>query len=80
MIATSGENRIHANHFPKVYSDDNQMTEAISRDIYQDLVTMGVVDASNNDMLPANPRHNEDAVASIFEKYDMSVRAAEPIN
>ncbi|KAL7543800.1 hypothetical protein ACHAXR_013114 [Thalassiosira sp. AJA248-18] len=77
MITTSGQKAIHADHFAKVFPDDKQMSAAVSSNIYQDLVNMGIVDSSNNNMLAMDPRQSEDAVTSIWEKYDVELRAVE---
>ena len=75
QLTTSGKKSIHPNHFHNMYVDDKYMTEQLSKDIYKDLVEMGVVDASNNNMLKGDPRQFEKiAVASIWQKYDMAVR------
>ena len=75
MITTSGRKSIHADHFAKVYADDVQMSKAVSHGIYQDLTSLGIIDAAKKDMLVGDPRQSADAVTSIWEKYDTEVRA-----
>eukprot|EP00581_Thalassiosira_minuscula_P013892 CAMPEP_0183711826 /NCGR_PEP_ID=MMETSP0737-20130205/7203_1 /TAXON_ID=385413 /ORGANISM="Thalassiosira miniscula, Strain CCMP1093" /LENGTH=532 /DNA_ID=CAMNT_0025940393 /DNA_START=181 /DNA_END=1779 /DNA_ORIENTATION=- len=74
MIKTSGRKNVNPNHFAKVFEDDPQMTLAISADIHKALLTMGIIDPTNR--LTSDPRQSVDAVASIWEKYDMAVRGA----
>ena len=45
------------------------MTDEISREIYQDLITMGIIDAATG-TLKADPRTLENAVTSIWQKFD----------
>lgn len=75
-IVTSGKKGIHPNHFVELYEDDMQMTRQVSNDIYQDLISLGIVDSSNGDMLKGDPRQMVDAVTSVWEKYDYVVRQA----
>lgn len=55
MITTSGRKSINPDHFSRVYADDEQMTDRLSHELYDDLVEMGVVDSSNNNYLTGNP-------------------------
>jgi len=75
LIVTSGRKAIHANHFATVFKDDKQMTPAISNEIYQSLVTMGIVDSRDGHLL-TDPRQSVDAVESVWQKYDVAARGA----
>lgn len=74
-FVTSGQKGVHPNHFSTIYQDDKQMSGQVSRDIHKDLIDMGIIDASS-DMLKGDPRASEDAVTSVWEKYDVAVRTA----
>jgi len=73
MITTSGQKAIHPDHFSKLFQDDEHMTPEISNNIHQSLVTMGIVDPSNDHLL-VNPRQEEEVVASIWQKENKAVR------
>jgi len=79
MITTSGNPKsINPDHFSRVYADDEQMTDKLSHEIYDDLVEMGVVDSSNNNHLSDNPR-SANAVMSIWQKHDVEAREIDQV-
>ena len=78
MITTSGKKSIEEEHFSRVYADDEQMTDKLSHEIYDDLVEMGVVDSSNNNHLSGNPRQSN-AVTSIWQKHDVEAREIDQV-
>jgi len=69
VIETSGQKAITPFHFRELYFDDLHMTDEISREIYEELITMGIIDAATG-MLKADPRTMENAVTSVWQKFD----------
>ena len=74
MITTSGRKGIHPDHFHRLYADDKQMSAEVSLGIYQELVTLGIVDSNNNDMLTSDPRQISERVTELNAKYGIEAR------
>jgi len=69
MIETSGSKAVTPTHFKDANIDDPRITDEVSSAIYDDLVTMGVIDSSTG-FLRADPRQMEVQVTSVWQKYD----------
>jgi len=76
MIHTSGQKGIHPDHFFRLYPEDKQMTGEVSRGIYQELVSLGLIDPNNNDMLTGDPRQMSEQVTALSTNYGMEARKA----
>ncbi len=74
MITTSGRKGIHPDHFHRLYADDRQMSAEVSLGIYQELVTLGIVDSNKNDMLTSDPRQVSERVTELNAKYGVEAR------
>lgn len=76
IIHTSGQKGIHPDHFFRLYAEDKQMTGEVSHGIYQELVSLGLVDPNNNDMLTGDPRQMSEQITALSTKYGMDARKA----
>jgi hypothetical protein len=80
MVNSSGRKGIHPDHFYQLYADDKQMSSEVSHGIYQELVTSGVVDPANNDMLTGDPRQMMGTITSVCNKYGVEARLSNSDN